>query len=238
MGAIFAKELRQYFSSPIGYVFIAVFMGVSGFFFWGANIASMSADMNSFFSQMTMIFLFMIPFLTMRLLAEEKNSKTDQLLFTSPVTTFEIVMGKAFAAFAVFGITILLMLVYPLTLTFLYDGKLAWGVVFSNYIGFFLMGCSYISIGLFISSLTENQIISAVITFAVLLVLYLIQIFSDLFASNAVKTIINAIAINVRYNKDFALGIVNLPTIVYYLSVITIFIFLTLRKIELRKISK
>ena len=99
------------------------------------------------------------------------------------------------------------------------------------------MGSAYIAIGLFVSSLTENQIISAVVTFAVLLVLYLIQLFADLFASNAVKSVINAIAINVRYNKDFALGIINLPTVVYYLSVIAVFVFLTCRKLEVRKIS-
>lgn len=237
MFAIFKKELKQYFTSPIGYVFIAVFMAVSGFFFWSVNIVFMTANMNSFFSQMTLVFLFMIPFLTMRLIAEEKSSGTDKLLFTVPVTTFQIVMGKALSAFSVFGITILCMLVYPITLTFYYDGALAWGVIFSNYIGFFFMGSAYIAIGLFVSSLTENQIISAVVTFAVLLVLYLIQLFADLFASNAVKSVINAIAINVRYNKDFALGIINLPTVVYYLSVIAVFVFLTCRKLEVRKIS-
>lgn len=237
MLAIFKKELKQYFLSPVGYVFIAVFMAVSGFFFWSINIVFMTADMSSFFSQMTIVFIFMIPFLTMRLIAEEKSAGTDKLIFTVPLSTLQIVIGKAFAAFAVFAITILCMLVYPVTLTLYYDGALAWGVIFSNYIGFFLMGSSYIAIGLFISSLTENQIISAVVTFAVLLVLYLIQIFSDLFASNTVKYIINALSINVRYNKDFAVGIINLPTIVYYLSIISIFIFLTCRRLELRKIS-
>lgn len=238
MSAIFKKELRQYFSSPMGYVFIAVFMCVSGFFFWGMNIAIGNADMTGFFSQMSFVFLIMVPFLTMRLLAEEKNSKTDQLLFTAPVTTLDIVLCKAFAAFAVFGITIVIMMIYPIVLSLCYDGKFAWGVTFSNYLGFFLMGCSYISIGLFISSLTENQIISAVATFAVLLLLFLVQMLSDIFASNAVKSIINALAINVRYNKDFALGIINLPTVIYYLSIITVFVFLTYRKLELRKISK
>ena len=100
------------------------------------------------------------------------------------------------------------------------------------------MGCAYISIGLFISSFTENQIVSAVLTFAVLLLLYLIQALSDMFASNAVKSIINALAINVRYNNDFALGILSLPSVIYYLSIVCIFVFLTYRNIELRKISK
>lgn len=238
MLAIIKKELRQYFSSPIGYVFIAVFMLISGFFFWLQNILSMTANMNGFFSQMTIVFLFMIPFLTMRLVAEEKSSGTDKLLFTAPLTTFQIVMGKAIAAFAVFGITILCMLIYPITLLLYYDGALAWGVIISNYLGFFFVGSAYIAIGLFISSLTENQIISAVVTFATLLALYLIQILGELFASNAVKSVINVLSINVRYNLDFAVGIINLPTVIYYLSIIAIFIFLTCRQIEVRKISK
>lgn len=238
MYAIFKKELKQYFISPIGYVFIAVFMCVSGFFFWGYNIASGSADMTGFFSQMTFVFLIMVPFLTMRLIAEEKSAKTDQLLFTSPITSAEIVWGKALAAFAVFAVTAVIMLIYPIVLMMCYDGKFAWGVTFCNYIGFFLMGCAYISIGLFISSFTENQIISAALTFAVLLLLYLVQALSDVFASNAVKSIINALAINVRYNNDFALGILSLPSVIYYLSIVCIFVFLTYRNIELRKISK
>lgn len=235
MKAIFKKEFRGYFCSPIGYVFVGIFFLVASLFFAIYNLFMQYGDINMVFSNMTMIFLFLTPIITMRSLAEEKNSKTDQLLLTAPVKISSIVLGKLFAAVAVLGIALLLTIIYPLILIGFTTP--AWGKIFGNYIGFFLMGSAFVSIGIYISSLTENQIISAVATFGLLFLLYLAEWFGAATGNALLQTVIGWISITEKF-YDFSMGIINLQSVVYYLSIVAIFVFLTVSHMEKRRWSK
>lgn len=235
MSAIFKREIKAYFYSPIGYIFVAVFAAFGGWFFTTMNLLSMSGELSYLFSNLMTVFLFLIPILTMRSLSEEKNSKTDQLLLTAPIRITNIVLGKLLAALAVFGVALVITLLYPLILSMFCDP--AWGEIFGNYIGFFLMGAAFISIGIFISSLTENQIISAVCTFAILLLLFMINWISGFVQNEFLKQVINWLAITDRFS-DFSRGIIDLGSVIYYLSIVAVFVFLTVRHLEERRWHK
>lgn len=232
MKAIFKKELRSYFFSPLGYVFIAMFALVTALFFFVYNLVQGIGDMNYLFSNITLLLVLIIPVLTMRSFAEEKSRKTDQLLLTSPISVWEIVAGKTFAAYVVFALALGLTLIYPLILSFYTE--IAWSVVFCNYLGFFLMGATFISIGIFISSLTENLLISAIASFGALFAIYLMDWVSGSVSNPVISLLANAISVTARYT-DFSIGIINIPHVIYYISAISIFSVLTITNIEKRR---
>jgi len=172
MLAVFRREIKAYYSSPTGYIFMGFFLLICGFFFALYNIWAQSRDYLSVLGNIAFIFLFLVPILTMRLISEETRQKTDQLLLTSPLSLSNLVLGKYLAAVAVFGITLLVTVLYPIILSFF--GTLALAEIIGGYVGFFLLGSAFISIGLFISSLTDNQIIAAVATFGALLLMWIL----------------------------------------------------------------
>lgn len=165
MLAIYKKELRSYFTSMIGYVFIAIFLIIFGIFFYLNNLLSAAANFEYTVANVSFLFALLVPLLTMRLMAEENKQKTDQLLLTSPVTAGDIVMGKFFAVFTILGIVIAIISTYPLVMTRF--GKVPFASSYSSIIGFFLLGGAYLAMGLFLSSLTESQVVAAIITFVV-----------------------------------------------------------------------
>jgi ABC-2 type transport system permease protein len=173
MLAVFKRELRAYFTSSTGFIFMGFFLLLSGFFFAMTNLFPASPDYNSVLGSITFIFLIVVPILTMRLMPDDKRQRTDQLLFTSPTSLTGIVLGKYFAAVSVFVLTLLITCIYPIILSFF--GNLATWEIVGGYIGFLLLGSAFISIGLFISTLTENQVIAAVITFSALLFMWIID---------------------------------------------------------------
>ena len=232
MKAIFKKEMKSYFNSPLGYVFIAVFTLVTAMFFSLYNLFSGSSDVTYIFSNITLLLVLLIPVLTMRSFAEEKNKRTDQLLLTCPISVASIVAGKFLAAFAVFGIALAVTLVYPLILSFYAD--IAWVTVIGNYFGFFCMGAAFIAIGVFISSLTENLLISAVASFGALFVIYLMDWISGTVENPVIGAITNAISVTARFT-DFAMGVINIPNVIYFISVVAIFGLLTVLQIEKRR---
>jgi len=175
MFAIFRRELKAYFTSPLGYVFIGFFILISAVFFALSNLLSGNPSFTGVLSNLTFIFLFLVPILTMRLLSEDAKNKTDQLLITSPLSITGIVLGKYFAAVAVFVITLLITVLFPIILSFFALGGLAWAEILGGYIGFLLMGASFIAIGLFFSSVTDNQLIAAMETFAALLLIWILD---------------------------------------------------------------
>ncbi|MBQ2613943.1 MAG: ABC transporter permease subunit [Clostridia bacterium] len=234
MKAIFKKELKGYFLSPIGYIFVGVFMLLSAMFFLTGPIAYQVADISLLFSKINIVYLFLVSILTMRLLAEEKNKKTDQLLLTAPVSIPEIVVGKYLAAMSVFGITLAVSLVFPITL-FLF-GQPPVGEMIGSYVGFILLWGAFVAIGVFISSLTENQMISAVATFGVLLLVYFMEWIAGNFSNPILFTVAQWLSLLNRF-YDFQNGILNITNIIYYLSVIFVFLFLTVRVIEKRRYS-
>lgn len=173
MLAVYKRELRAYFSSATGFVFMGFFLLIAGFFFAMINLFRASPNYNAVLGEITFIFLIVVPILTMRLMSEEARQKTDQLLLTSPLKLSDIVLGKYFAAVTVFLMTLAVTCLYPIILSFF--GKLAVWEIVGGYIGFFLLGSSFISIGLFISSLTDNQVIAAVATFTALILIWVLD---------------------------------------------------------------
>ncbi|NMA94665.1 MAG: ABC transporter permease [Clostridiales bacterium] len=173
MLAVFRKEMKTYFSSITGYIFMGFFLLLSGFFVTLSNLLRGNPDYNGVLSSINFVFLFVVPILTMRLMSEEKKQQTDQLLLTSPLNIWDIVLGKYLAAVGVFLMTLLITCIYPIMMSFF--GELAWAEIIGGYVGFFLLGCAFISVGLFASSKTDNQVISAVVTFSILLFIWLLD---------------------------------------------------------------
>ena len=169
---LFKKELKSYFVSPIAWVVMSVFLLISGYFFTVILLSTNLPELKITFHNMGITFLFLSPLFTMRLLAEEKKLGTEELLFTLPLTDAQIVLSKYLASLTVFLILLGITWVYPLFL--LSWGKPDMGPIFTGYLGLFLMGASFLAVGLFSSSLTENQIIAAVVGFGTLLLFWII----------------------------------------------------------------
>jgi ABC-2 type transport system permease protein len=179
MLAVFRRELKAYFASPIGFTFVGFFILITGVFFALSNLLSGNPGYTGMLSSLTFIFLFLVPILTMRLISEEMRQKTDQLLITSPLSITGFVMGKYLSAVAVFLITLLITVLYPVLISFFAIGGLAGWEILGGYIGFFLLGSSFIAVGLFFSSLTDNQLVAAMITFAALLLIWILDIIAQ-----------------------------------------------------------
>ena len=232
MKAIFSREIRAYFTTPVGYIFIGMFLVASGFMFAYVNLLNRSPRLDGVLSNLIPIFMFLIPILTMRLLSEERNMKTDQILITSPVSVWEIVLGKYFAAVCVYLITLALTLIYLVVIGI--HGKPAYAEILCSYVGFSLLGMCFISVGVFISSLTENQAVAAVTTFIILLVLYIMDWLTTLTNMPWLVKFVEWFSITQRY-ADFELGILNLSPVIYYLSFVFVFLFLTVSSVERRR---
>ena len=234
MLAIFKREFKAYFLSPIGYVFLTVFYFASNFFFYGNCITGNNANLNHVFSNLIIILIFIIPALTMKLISEDKKLGTDQLLLTSPVKLSSIILGKFFAALTTFFIGIAITFGYAILLSFFshYD----WISFLCNIIGLLLLGSALISIGIFISSLTENQIISIISSFAIMLLLLLIETISMFIKTPLISKIISYISI-VNIYHQFTYGSFSLPNVILFLGLITIFLFLTTRVLEKKRWS-
>ena len=288
MKAIYKKEFKSYFNSMMGYVFVAFVLLAVSIYFSAFNLGMGYPLMGSTLSSVVFLFLILVPILTMRSLSEEQKNKTDQLLYTSPVSVGEIVFGKYLALISVFAIPVLVICLYPLILDGY--GTIDFGMAYLAIVGFFLLGCAYISIGFFISSITESQIIAAVISFGVLLFTYLISGICGFFADTAItslmaftvlllvfcliyyimaKNIIASAAVFVlgeavlvalyfakrtwfegaiaKVLKTFDLaaastnmiqnGILDITDIVFYLSVIGLFLFFTVQSIQKKRWS-
>lgn len=233
MSAIFWKEVKSYFYSPMAYILIGLFLLLTSIFFF-PNLIYGSGDFNSTLSSMGFILLFIIPVLTMRILAEDRKNGTEVLLITSPASIATIVAGKFLASCFVFAVMTVLTFIYPIVL-------LAFGGTFTvqlvgGYIGFLLLGATFISVGVFASSLTENQVVAVVISFVSLLIMWLAGSMSSMVGGIASK-ILGWFSLMTRY-EDFNRGILGLSPVVYYLSFIGVFLFLTIRVIEKRRWSQ
>ena len=233
MYAIFKKELKNYFLTPIGYVFMAPFIAFTAIYFV-MMLSYQSVSMSYILAPTNMLCLFIVPILTMQLFAEERNKKTEQLLITAPVNVSSIVLGKFFAAFGVFLITLAVSFVFPVIIFAISTPSVSETIAL--YLGYILLWASFISVGVFISSLTESQVVAAILTFAVLFVLYSIDSWTLSITSEFAKKIINILAVFTRYG-DFEIGLVSLSNVIYYLSFIFVFLFLTVRNIEKRRYS-
>lgn len=244
--AIAHKELRAYFASPIAYVTIGFFALLFGWFYinillyfvristqMGQFGPSDSADMNQQFIRplllnATVILLFILPMITMRTYAEEKRSGTIELLLTSPLTDFQIILGKFFGAMSLYALMLAVTLPH-IGLLFLY-GNPEWRPIAVGYLGLLLMGGCFISVGLLISSLTKNQIVAGMLTFSVFLMLWVINWIGSSVGPSAEK-LLTYLSIMGHF-EDFSKGILDTTHLVYYVSFITFGLFLTAKSVD------
>jgi len=250
---IFQKEMRSYFHSPIAYVVIAIFLAITGYFFYNifASFGTISFKalsnpmlqrqsgalnitervVRSFFGSLSSFMLIMLPMLTMRSFSEEKKSGTIELLLTYPLSDAQVILGKFAGCFGVFFI--MLFLTLPCFGFVVAWGKPEIGVIISGYIGIFLMGGAFISLGVLISSLTENQIIAAVLSFGSLLLFFMIG-FAAAKAGPGMRDFLNYVSFIPHYAK-FARGVLDTADITYYLLFIFVCVFLNMRVLESKR---
>ena len=193
MIAVYKKELRSYFTHMMGYTFLAVMILSVGIWFSLGNAFSMSANFHHALSQTTIFFFILIPALTMRIFSEETRQKTDQLLFTSPLSVFQIVLGKFFAAFSLFLVASGITIVMPLMLS--RYGEMPVSQIVGTYVGFLLLAACCIAVGVFISVLTDNQIIAAVITIVTLFFMYMMDTVALLMPTSNLSSLVFVILV-------------------------------------------
>ena len=234
MGAIYRREMSAFFNSSIAYIFLAVFYAFSGYFFSYSSLKYATTDMSGVFSSIFIIILIIIPIITMRLFSEEKKQKTEQGLLTAPVSLNEIVLGKYFSALTLYAIGIAIFLVYALILAFF--GTVSWGMVLSNCVALLLLGGAFISVAMFVSAMTENQIVSAIAGMFALLILYLFDSVSTVISWQPLANLLEKLSFYTRY-YEFTQGIFDLSSVLFYISVIILFNFFTVRVFEKRRWS-
>lgn len=287
MLAVYKKELRGYLTSMIGYVFVAFVLLISGIYFTAYNLQFASPDFGMTLNSVTFIFLIITPILTMKILAEEKKNKTDQLLWTAPVPVWKVVMGKYMSMVTMYLIPVAIVGLYPLIMG--KYGTVSYAMAYTALLGFFFLGCAQIAVGMFLSSVTESQVIAAVLTFgvlfcsfmmdgiesffsdtaitsmvaflllAILLGVVLYQMTKTLSLSVGVSVILGASVVLIYFIKpeiysgliqkvlgllaianqfdSFVGGVLDITGIFYMLSVICIFVFLTVQCIQKRRWS-
>lgn len=234
MFAIIKRELSSYFTSAIGYTVLAIFYLFSGFYFYANSIIGDSSDLNYTFNSLFIIVIFVVPIITMRLLSEEKRQKTDQLLLTSPVKLLEITLGKYFAAIIFYVVCIAITITFVITISFFVPAHIA--LFLSNFLGIFLLGSAFISIGLFLSSLTESQIVASICSFGVGIFILMMDSLPHMFNIDLISKIIKSISFYGHYD-NFTSGIIDITDCMFFLSVIVLFVFLTVRSLEKKRWS-
>ena len=236
MSAVFKREFKAFFTSPVGYFVLAVLFGFAGFYFFANNMYMRSADLTGVFGGLfTIVLLLVLPVLTMRLFSDEKRQRTDQALLTAPVSLTGIALGKFFAALLMFAIGISITIVFAIIIAFQVTPD--WLVIIGNYLGLLLMGGMIIAIGMFISSLTESQFIAALGTFAISFALLMVDSLASVFYYISwIGTLVEFISVSARYS-EFTSGVINYDNIVFFISMIGLFVFLTVRVLDRKRWS-
>jgi len=229
---LFKKELMSYFNSPIAYIFIAVFLIVGNWLFFNSFFFAAQTSLRGYFSLLPWIFLFLSPAITMRLWAEEKKSGTIEFLLTLPLTDWQVVLAKFFSALIFLFLSLILTLTLPICVSFL--GNLDWGPVIGGYLGALLLGGSYLALGLFISSLTKNQIIAFMLGLVACFAAFVIGAdFVLVGAPRFVVPVMQFLGLGSHF-YNIAKGVIDSKDIIYYLSFIFLFLWLNARVIESR----
>jgi len=234
MVAVFKREIKAYFFSPLGYIFIGVVFFFTGYLFYTYNLFAATTDASSAYSRLFIVMLFMTPILTMRLLSEERGLKTERQLFASPLSRGQIVLGKYFSAIFIYAVSISYSLINAAIISIY--GKPDWPAIFGSYAGLLLLGCALAAVCLFLSSFTGSQFISVVFGFCAALFLMLIDAISLLIGDGALQRVLLAVSFNNRY-APFASGILDVCGIVYFLSVAALFVSLTAVMLDKRRWS-
>lgn len=231
MRAIFKREFKAYFTSPMGYIILAIMLFFLGQSFFSIILADYG-NISYVFVLVNTYTMLIPPLITMRLFSEEKKQKSDQLLFTSPVSIFKIVMGKLLAAFSLFSLCYAITIVFQLIIATLTEVNLL--MYLNSVFGTLLIGFALLSIGIFISSLTESQIIAAILGIITSLGIMMIDYLGSIFDISIITTICNYLSFVTRYNT-FLSGILDFSNVIFFLSVAALFIFLTTRTLEKKR---
>jgi len=245
MFAIFKRELSSYFQNAIGFVFIGVFLAISGLLCCYTTLSAQTYDTSAYFSYIIMSFIVIIPLLTMKLFSEEKKLRTEQLLLTAPVSLWGMVFGKFLAAFTLFAGTVLVSCINFVPLAMYHNAEgiadaydSAVGPVFSiiitSTVGIILIGAAFIAIGMFISSLTENQLAAAIITVAIIAGMLMLNMVNDYIDVYAIRFVIDWVCFMSRFS-NFVYGLLDPAALVYYFSITGVFLFLTVRVYDKRR---
>lgn len=231
MSAVFKRELKSYFLNPIGFVILGVFTCFSGIFF-AIIFSSGMPNVEYVVSTMAGILIYAIPFITMRLISEDRRQKVDQALLTAPVSVTGVVLGKFFAALTLYGAGFGITLLYQLIISFFITTN--WLLYLYALLGALLLGAAIISIGMFVSSLTESPVVSAAVTFGVILASMMVSSYSSQITSPFLQKVFSAFSFIDRF-YNFSSATLNLADIVYMLSIAAVFVFLTVRSVEQRR---
>ncbi len=227
---IFRREMAAYFFSPMAYIVISVFLLLTGWFFTSDLFLSDNSSLRSVMNVIPFIYIFFIPAISMRLISEEKKSGTIELLVTLPISDIDIVLGKYFAALGLLVVSILFTLPYALTIIMLGDPDI--GMMISGYVGLVLMGAAYLSIGVFASTVTKNQVVSFIIAFIIIFALWLINKFLMIMPSYLVP-LLQFLSIDYHYN-NLGRGVIDSRDVIYYLSLIVFMLSLSRLSLESR----
>jgi ABC-2 type transport system permease protein len=230
-GTIFRKELRSYFNSAVAYVVIVVFLAIVGWVYTSSMFLINVASLRLMFEWIPLVFLFVVPAITMRLLAEEKKAGTIELLTTKPLHDWEIVAGKFFAAWMLIALALLPTLIYYITIAFL--GDIDNGPVIGGYIGLLLMAGVYIAVGLLASSLTENQIVAFIVGLLLMFALFLMDKVL-IFIPDFMTSVVEYLGIDFHFS-NIARGVIDTRDVVYFLSVLGFSLYLSVVSLERRK---
>ena len=229
---ILTKELRSYFNSPMAYIFLVVFAITNGYFFTNTFFLINQSDMRALFSIVPLVYLFFIPAITMSLIAREKNSGTMEVMSTMPIKDIEFIMGKFFASVLLIAIGLIITFVHLFTLINV-GTNIDYGSVFTGYLGIMLIGAVYASIGTFASSITENQVISFIISVFIVLIFFLMDkvIF---FMPSSIQGIVQFLSVDFHLS-NMSRGVIDTRNLIYFISLIAFFLFMTARVLEMRK---
>ncbi|MBQ4325174.1 MAG: ABC transporter permease [Clostridia bacterium] len=232
MIAIYKREMTSYFTTPIGYVFVAIFLAISGALFAATTLFEMTNETGQYFSYMLFMYVLLVPLLTMKSFSEERKTRTEQLLLTAPVSLVGMVMAKFLAAMTLFvgcqGLGALALFILGRY------SAVKVGVVLASVLGLLLVGMAFITVGLFVSALTENQLAAAVGTVGILLAFLLISFVNQYINVYWIRFVLNCLSMWSRF-QNFLQGTLDLAAIFYYLSVAAVFLFLTVRIYDKRR---
>ena len=230
--AIYFKEMKSYFNSPMAYIFLVIFAVINGYFFTRTFFLFNQSDMRSLFNIVPLIYIFFIPAVTMSLIAREKNLGTMEVMSTLPLKDMDFVLGKFLSALSLIVIGLLITLIHFLTLTQV-GTNVDYGAVFTGYLGLALAGAVYSSVGIFASSLTDNQVVAFIIGIFIVIIFFLMDKML-MFVPVSLTGLIQFLSVDYHLS-NISRGVIDSRNLIYFSSVVGFFLFMTIRVLEIRR---
>ena len=233
MLAVYKKELRSYFIGPIGYIYVALYVMVSSLIFTYTTLNAGTCDVKTYYTFILYLFAILIPLLTMRMLSEEKKSRTEQILLTTPVSLTSVILAKFLAAYTLFAGTLLVSCLHFIAF-YAFGGTPSVAIMFSTTLGILLIGAAFVAIGIFVSACTENQLVAALVTIVAIASTLVLNVLSAYVTFTPLRVVMRWFSVFDRF-YGFTYGYFDFVALLYYVSVAVIFLFLTVRVFEKRR---